>query len=138
MGLAGPAVAEGDDVLAASDVLAAGEFQRQHFVEAGDGGEVECLEALDRREPGLADAPLDDAALAVEKLKFDEAEQVTDMVDAIAGGLARDLLMFAQDGRQLQLLEMMGQQHSGHGRHRAGRGGIGVRHHAALSDSSAA
>ena len=92
MGLASPAVAQRDDILAASDILAAGEFQHEHLVEAGDGGEIECLEVLDRRKP----------CLAVEKLKLDEAQQVTDMVDAIAGGLARDLLVSAQDGWQFQ------------------------------------
>ena len=34
MGLAGAAVAERDDVLAAQDELAAGEFEHQHLVEA--------------------------------------------------------------------------------------------------------
>jgi hypothetical protein len=92
MGLAGSAIAEGDEVLAASDILAAGKLQHEHLVEAGDGGEIECLEVLDRRKP----------CLAVEKLKLDEAQQVTDMVDAIAGGLARDLLVSAQDGWQFQ------------------------------------
>ena len=60
------------------------------------------------------------------------------MVDAVAGGLARNLLVLAQDGRQLQLFEMMGEQHRRHGRRRAGRGRIGLGHHAALPESSAA
>jgi hypothetical protein len=44
--LAGPAVAESDDVLMAGDVFAASELQRQHLVETGDGGEVESVEEL--------------------------------------------------------------------------------------------
>ena len=37
-----------DDVVAAQDVFAAGEFESQHLVEAGNGCEVECVEALSR------------------------------------------------------------------------------------------
>ena len=64
--------------------------------------------------------------------------RISDVVEAVAGGLARDLLVFAQDGRQLQLLEMMGEQHGGHGGRRAGGGRIGLGRHAALPESSAA
>jgi len=138
MGLAGSAVAECDDILAAGDILAADEFQRQHPVEAGDGGKIESVEALDRGELSFADAPLGDAALAVEKLELDEAEQVADVVDAVAGGLARDLLVFAQDRRQFELLEMMSQKHGGHGRRLAGGGRVGLGCHAALPESSMA
>ena len=59
MGLAGAAVAERDDVLAALDVLAARQFQDQHLVERRDGLEVEAVEAFDGGEPGLPDSPLD-------------------------------------------------------------------------------
>ena len=41
VGLAGPTVAERDEVLAALDVLAAGELQDQRLVERGDDLEVE-------------------------------------------------------------------------------------------------
>jgi hypothetical protein len=64
--LAGAAVAQGDDGLAAQEARAAGEFQDQHLVQAGDGGEVERVEARHGREPGRGDAPLDRAALTVE------------------------------------------------------------------------
>ena len=49
VGLAGAAVAERDEVLAALDVLAAGQLQDQRLVERGDDLEVEAIEALDPR-----------------------------------------------------------------------------------------
>ena len=58
MGLAGAAVADGDDVLAAPDVFAAGQFCHQGLVHRGDGGEVKGVQALHRGEPGGPDAPL--------------------------------------------------------------------------------
>ena len=60
------------------------------------------------------------------------------MIDAVAMGLARDLLMLPQDTRQLQLLEMMGAQHWRSRRGRAGRGLVGLGRHAALPESGAA
>jgi len=41
-------VAKRDDVVAAQDVFAAGEFENQHLVAAGNGCEVECVEAHSR------------------------------------------------------------------------------------------
>jgi len=116
MALAGPAVAERDDILATRDERAAAKLQRQHLVEAGNGGEVESVEALDRREPGLADSPFGDPAFAIEEFEFDEPEQIPNVVDAVARGLACDFLIFPQNGRQLELLEVMG----GRSRRRAG------------------
>ncbi len=45
------------------------------------------------------------------------------MIDAVPGAFPRDLVVFAQDRRQLQMLEVMGQQHL-----RRSRGGA-RRHH---------
>ena len=67
MGLACPAVAERDDVLAAQDVLAPGELDRHHPVKARDGGEVERVEALHCPEAGGTDPSLNGPALAVDK-----------------------------------------------------------------------
>ena len=67
VGLAGPTVAERDEVLAALDVLAAGQLQDQRLVERGDDLEVEAVEALDHGEARRLDAPLDHAALAVDR-----------------------------------------------------------------------
>jgi len=99
MALAGTAVAERDDVLPAQDELAAPEFQHQHLVEARDGGEVEGVEALHRRELRGTDAALDNATLAVDQFQFQQPEQVAAMIDAALRALARHLVVLAQDRR---------------------------------------
>ena len=111
VGLAGAAVAERDEVLAALDVLAAGQLQDQRLVERGDDLEVEAVEALDHGEARRLDAPLDHAALAVDQLELDESQQVADVIDAFRGALPGDLVVLAQEGRQLQRLEVVGEQH---------------------------
>ena len=70
MRLADAARAEQDYVLAARDVLAAGEIQHQHLVERRDRLEVEALELFDDREPGLLDTPLDEAALGEQRRRL--------------------------------------------------------------------
>ena len=95
MGLARATVAQNNDVLAAQDILAAGEFEDEHLVERGDGGEVERVEALHRREPRRTDAPFDRAALAVDEFELDQPQQITRMIDAIAGAFACDLVVLA-------------------------------------------
>src|SRR3954465_9088246 len=77
MGLPGAAVAEHDDVVAGNNKLAARQLQYQRLVEGGHRGEVEGVQALHRREAGLADAPLDQAALAIDQLQFGQAQQVS-------------------------------------------------------------
>ena len=111
VGLAGAAVAERDEVLAALDVLAAGQLQDQRLVERGDDLEVEAVEALDHGEARRLDAPLDHAALAVDQLELGESQQVADVIDAFRGALPGDLVVLAQEGRQLQRLEVVGEQH---------------------------
>ena len=113
-------------------VGAAGELQHQHLVQARDRGEVEAVEALDRREPGLADAPLGDAPLAVEELELGEPQQVTGVVDAVPGALAGDLVVLPEHGRQLELLQVVGEEDLGR------LGALRGRLHAARSESSAA
>ena len=56
------------------------------------------------------DPPLDHAAFAVDQLQFDQAQQIAGMIDAVAGAFAGDLVVFPQNRRQLQLLEVMRQQ----------------------------
>ena len=139
MGLAGAAVAECDDVLPAQDELAAPQLQHQHLVEARDGGEVEGVEALHCREPGGTDTALDDAALAVEEFQLQQAEQVAGMIDAALSALARHLVVFAQDRRQFQLLEVVAQKHLGStGPGAARHGAVDGGRHAAISGTSTA
>ena len=139
MTLPGAAVAERDDVLPADDELAAAEVQHQHLVEARDGGEVEGVEALHRREPRGADAAFDDATLPVDQFQFHQAQQVAGVVDAALRALARHLVVLAQDRRQLQLLEVVPEKNLGLAGRGAARHGVLDRgHHAAISGTSTA
>src|ERR1035437_6601701 len=76
VGLAGAAVAERDDILAAGDVLRAGQLQHQGLVERGDGGEVEAVEALDRWELRLLDPALDGPPFPLDHLQLGQTQQV--------------------------------------------------------------
>ena len=127
MGLPRAAVAEHDDVVAGNNKLAARQLQNQRLVEGRHRGKVEGVQALHRREAGLADAPLDEAALAVDQLQFGQAQQISRVIDAFPGAFAGDLLVLAQEGRQLERFQVMRQQHL----RRCGG-------HAALRDSRAA
>ena len=85
----------------------------------GDRLEVEALELFDDREPGLFDTPLDEAALAVDQLQLHQPGQELDMIQALGRALARQFLVFPQEGRQLQSLQVMLEQDAGglsHGR----------------------
>ena len=92
------------------DVLRAGELQHQRLVERRDRREVEAVEALHGREPRLLDAALDHAPLAVDQLQFGQAQQIAGMVDALGGALPGELVVLAQERRQLERLEVMSKQ----------------------------
>src|SRR5246127_5447222 len=113
MRLAGTAVADRDHVVAASDVLAASELQDQCLIERRDRREVETVQALPRREPCLLNAALDHPPFPVDQFEFGEAQQVTRMVDTLGGALLGELVVFAQERRQLERLKMMGEQKLG-------------------------
>ena len=131
MGLARAAVAESDDVVARHDIFATGEFERQRLVERGDGGEVERVEAFDRRKACGANAALDHAPFAVDEFEFDEAQQIADMIVTFARRLGGDLLIFPQDRRQFELPQMMGEQNP---RRRRDFGGDRRRHAASAGN----
>src|SRR5258705_5283559 len=107
------AVADRDHVLAASEVFAAGELQDQCLVERRDRREVETVEAFDRREACLLNAALDHPSFPVDQFKFGQTQQVARMVNAFGGALLGELVVFAQERRQLERLEMMGEQKLG-------------------------
>ena len=70
------------------------------------------------RELRLPDPPLDHAALAVDQFQLRQAQQIAHVVDALAGTLAGQLVVLPEEGRQLEGLQVMGQQHLwrvGHG-----------------------
>src|SRR6266478_6636112 len=111
--LAGAAVAYRDDVLPAGHILRAGELQQQGLVERRNGGEVEAVQALHGREPGLPDPTLDHAPFAVDQLQFGQAQQKADVIEALGGALPSELVVFAQECRQLERLQVMSEQQLG-------------------------
>ena len=62
---------------------------------------------------GLLDPPLDHPPLALDQLQFGKSQQVTDMVDTLGGALPGELVVLAQEGRQLERLEVMGEEKLG-------------------------
>jgi hypothetical protein len=75
-----------------------------------DRREVEAVEALHRREPRLLDTALDHPAFPLDQLEFGQAQQIAGMVDAVGSALLRELVVFAQERRQLERFEVMGEQ----------------------------
>ena len=73
---AGAAVADGDDVLPALDVLTPCQFHHQGIVQRRYGWEVEGVQTLHRREAGGPDPPLHHALAAVDELQLGETQQV--------------------------------------------------------------
>jgi hypothetical protein len=88
-------------------ILEAGKLQHEHFVEAGDGREVERVEALHRPEPCRPDTPLDRAPLSIDQLKLDHPrpppKKISGTVTLTAPALARpkDPAAFEQPGHCL-------------------------------------
>jgi len=110
MGLARAAGPEGNDVLAPFNPLAASQLQHLHLVELGDRLEVEAVQAFDSREPGGLDTPLDQPALPVDQFELDQAGKELNVIKALGGALPGQLLVFPEEGGQLQNFELIGQQ----------------------------
>ena len=85
VGLAGAAVADGDDVLAALDVFTPGQLHDQWLVQRRDGQEVEGVQALGGGEARRADAALHHALVAVDEFQFGETQQVVRVIGAFGG-----------------------------------------------------
>ncbi len=113
VGFAGAAWAKGDHVLASFDPVTARQLQHLHLVELGDRLEVEAVETFGGRELGRLDTALDHPSLAIDQFQFYQAGQELDMVQALGGALARDLLILAQERRELQPFEVVLQQDLG-------------------------
>jgi len=113
MRLASAAWAQGDDVAALLDPFPACQFQHQRLVERWLGGEVESVEALGVREPGHADTTLDHPTFAIDPLEFAQPQQVAWVIGAVLRGFEGDLFVLAHERRQLERLEVVGQQHRG-------------------------
>ena len=113
MGLAGAAVADGDDVFTSLDVLALGQLRDQWLVHRGDGGEVKGVQALGGGKAGGADPALDHALVAVSEFQFGEVEQVVGVADTFGSALGGQLAVLPEEGGQFQLLEMVLQKQCG-------------------------
>ena len=113
VGLAGAAVADGDDVLPMLDVFTPGQFHDQGLVHRGDGQEVEGIQALDRGEAGGPYAALYHAPVSVDEFQFSETQQVVGMVHSLGGALGGQLAVFSQEGGQPEFLEVMLQEQRG-------------------------
>src|SRR6202171_5033415 len=61
----------------------------------------------------LLDAALDHPPLAVDQFELDQAQQITRVVDAFGSALLGELVVFAQEARQLECLQVMGEQQLG-------------------------
>ena len=108
--LAGAGVADRDDVLAALDVLRARQLHHERLVQIRERREVEAVEALHGWELGRLDAAVDHASLTLDDLGLDEPQQIARIVDALGCALAGDLVVLAQDRRQLQRFEVVSEK----------------------------
>src|SRR3981081_511000 len=113
MRLAGAAVAESNNIVAGDGIFAAREFENERLVQRWDSGEVERVETLHRRKPAHADAPLDHAPFAIDEFEPGEAQKEAGMIEPLARGLRGNLFIFAQEGRQFELTQMMREQNLG-------------------------
>jgi len=59
------------------------------------------------------DAALDHPAFPLDQFEFGQAQQIAGMVNALSGALLGELVVFAQERRQLERLEVMGEQKLG-------------------------
>jgi hypothetical protein len=111
--LAGAAVADCDDIFAAGRVLGTGEFQDEGLVERRKRREVEAVEALDGGEPRFLDPALHHASFSIDQLQFNETQEKANMVETLGGALPSKLLIFAQERRQLEGLQVISKQKLG-------------------------
>ena len=113
MGLAGTAVANGDDVFPALDVFTPGQFHHQGLVQRRYGREVDGVQALHGGESGRPDPPLHHTLVAIDEFHLSQPEQVLGMVHPLGGALGGHLPVFPEEAGQLQFLQVMFQQQRG-------------------------
>ena len=98
VGLAGAAVADGDDILPMLDVFTPGQFHDQGLVHRGDGQEVEGVQTFDGRETGGPDPVLHHALVSVNEFQFGETQQVVRVISAFLGALGGQLAVLPEEG----------------------------------------
>src|SRR3954454_9381878 len=119
MALAGAAVADRDDVLAPFDVLRSRQLHHQRLVQGRQRREVEAVEALHGRELCRLDAALDHAPLAIDQLLLGKPQQIAWIVGALSGALPCNLVVLAQERRELESLEVVSRCYQTKNRFRA-------------------
>ncbi len=92
------------------DVVAARQIKHQHLVQRRDRGEVKGFQPLHRREVRSTDPPLHQPAFAIEQFQLRQPQQEFRMIGALFRAFGGDLGILAQEGRQLQRLQMMRKQ----------------------------
>ena len=107
VGLAGAAVADGDDVFTALDAFTPGQFHPQCLVHRGDGRKVEAVQAFHGGEAGGPDPPLHHALVPVNELKLGQPEQVLGMIHTLGGALGSHLSVLSEEAGQLQFLQVV-------------------------------
>jgi len=108
--LTSTAVAKCNHIFMALDVLAADKFLDQGLVEGRDRGEVEGVEALDRWELGRPDPPLNGPAFTIYQFQLCKPQEEAGMVDPSCA-LSSNPVVLPQEGRQLEHLEVVLEQH---------------------------
>ena len=68
---------------------------------------------LHGREPRLFDPTLHHAPFALDQLQFGQAQQKADVIEALDCALPGELVVFAQERRQLERLQVMSEQKLG-------------------------
>src|ERR1700732_5337567 len=131
MRLSRAGITQSNNIVAGDEIFAAREFECQRLGERWNGREVERVESFHRRTTRGADAAFDRALFAIDEFELGEAQKEADMIEPLARGLCGDLFIFAQEGRQFELTQMMGEQNLR--RRRAGNGSR--RRHAALPET---
>jgi hypothetical protein len=61
-------------------------------------------------EPCLLDPPFDHSTFPLDQLQFGQPQQIADMIDRIGRALPGQLVVLTQEARQLQRLQVMGEQ----------------------------
>ena len=103
----GTGVTEEQHVFALVDILPAHELSDERFVDRGLRFKGEALEGLEHGETGVFDPPLGGPLFAFNELPFDQMQQKGGVIEPVPGTSRGHRRPFAQDGGQLQFLEVM-------------------------------
>jgi hypothetical protein len=110
MRLAGTGVSESDDILQGGDISNGPVNER--LVERWNGGKVERVETFHRRKAGGAEAALDHAPFAIDAFELGETKEEADMIEPLTSGFGGDFFIFAEEGRQFELPQMIRESRS--------------------------